>query len=302
MNIVVGLTRWREARFWHPAETMARHCRPRPAFLRALGHCDPPREIVIDGGCYHQIEILKHDSWAATSIYEGPAGRIICKLNRRQSIFGIPFAWLGRLLARHETRMLQALQGTGLVPRLFGQPTVNGRVLSNAVAHQYVPGHPLTLGDRVDDNFFSSLQSLLRHMHAEQMAYVDLHKRENVLVGDDGRPYLVDFQISLALPRWWPARAWPVRVLMRCFQTADHYHLLKHWIAHRPDQCRMSEKELARHRPWPIRLHRLLAVPFRTLRRRLLSVLRVRDRRGMAASEFFAEDAVRRLSRSCPQG
>ena len=47
-------------------------------------------------------------------------------------------------------------------------------------------------------------------------------------------------------------------------------------------------------RPWWIRAHRTVVVPFRTLRRRLLAALGVRDATGMAASEHFAEDAVRR--------
>ena len=45
-----------------------------------------------------------------------------------------------------------------------------------------------------------------------------------------------------------------------------------------------------------LRLHRLVAVPFRQLRRRLLVARGVRTGRGSAATEAFAEDAVRRES------
>ena len=34
--------------------------------------------------------------------------------------------------------------------------------------------------------------------------YVDLHKRENIIVNERGEPSLIDFQISLSWPGWFP--------------------------------------------------------------------------------------------------
>ena len=271
--------------------------RPRPPLLRAMGLYDPPLSVRVEGRVYRRLEILKHDSWAATAVYAGAGGRIVCKFNRQQPILGIPVAWLGRFLARREGRLLRRLQRTGHVPPLLRQPWVDGRRLRHAVAHEYVPGHPLSPDEWVNDRFFPRLRAVLRRMHGHGMAYVDLHKRENVIVGDDGRPYLVDFQISLCLPRRWPARSRLARATLRWFQDADEYHLLKHWARHRPDQCPLSAEEVPRRRPWPVRLHRLVGVPFRWVRRRLLVCLGIRSGRGMAESEYFAEDAVRRCLR-----
>ena len=56
------------------------------------------------------------------------------------------------------------------------------------------------------------LHDLLREIHRRNVAYVDTNKPENILLGDDGRPYLIDFQISWdldsllgnnPLTRWW---------------------------------------------------------------------------------------------------
>ena len=73
-------------------------------------------------------------------------------------------------------------------------------------------------------------------MHGRGIAYVDLHKRENILVGVDGQPYLIDFQIGLALPAWWPANLEMIEAVIRLAQHNDTYHLAKHVARCRPDQ------------------------------------------------------------------
>jgi hypothetical protein len=268
--------------------------RPRPALFRALGADDPPVEIEVGGRPYRRAEILKHDSWAATALFEGPAGRVVCKFNRRQSLLGVPMAWLGRALARHEARLLALLADLPNVPNLCGPVRVAGRVLPNAVAHDYVPGHPLRRQEQVRADFFPKLRDLLGEMHRRRMAYVDLHKRENIIVGDDGEPYLIDFQISLALTHRWADATGPAHVLLRLLQRSDEYHLHKHISKVRPDQEGVIAAGLKKQVPWWIRAHRLIAVPFRELRRRLLVALGVRVGKGRAVSEQFAEDAVRR--------
>ena len=70
-----------------------------------MGLYDPPLSVRVEGRVYRRLEILKHDSWAATAVYAGAGGRIVCKFNRQQPILGIPVAWLGRFLARREGRL-----------------------------------------------------------------------------------------------------------------------------------------------------------------------------------------------------
>ena len=268
--------------------------RPRPPVFRALGADDPPAEIEARGHVYRRSEIFKHDSWAATAIYEGPAGRIVCKFNRRQSVFGLPMRWLGRLLAKREGRMLSLLADLPNVPNPCGPIRVGGKVLDNAVGHDYVPGHPLGRNERVDDDFFPRLGRLLAEMHRRNMAYVDLHKAENIIVGDDGQPYLIDFQIGVALSRRWPATTEVAHWLLGVLRRSDEYHFRKRIAKNRPDVYAEMAPGGKKEMPWWIRVHRTIAVPFRSLRRRLLAAIRVRDGEGQAASEHFAEDAVRR--------
>ena len=133
-------------------------------------------------------------------------------------------------------------------------------------------------------------------MHKEGMAYVDLHKPENIIVGEDDSPYLIDFQISYYSSRNWWAKWSPMRIWLHYLQKSDVYHLRKHYARCRPDQCGYDSEQIAKHRPWWIRLHRMLFVPVRTARRRLLVLLGIRRGKGRVTSEHFAEDAVRRAA------
>jgi hypothetical protein len=268
--------------------------RPRPALFRALGHREPPDQVCINGHTYHKVRVFKHDSWAATAFYMGTNGRrVVCKFNRQQGLGWLPLHWIGHWLARREAALLRRLSHVPNLPRWSGDVYVGGVKQVHAVAHDFIPGHPLGRYEHVDDHFFPALKRCLTEMHRHDVAYVDLHKRENILVGADGKPYLLDFQISLALPPWWPANSTLTQILLHLFQRSDEYHLDKHVARCRPDQLGRDRASASAHRPWWIRLHRLVAVPFRTLRRGLLTRLGIRDQSGRVETEHFAEEVVR---------
>ncbi len=271
--------------------------RPRPALFRALGRAEPPQSIQIDGHTYQLDHLYKHDSWAATARYRGAHGSVVCKFNRTHSILGLPMKWLGRGLARREALVLERLAGLPGIPPGCGTIWADGLTCEHAVAHEYIPGRPLSKDVVLSDHFFEGLHTALRSIHRRGLAYVDLHKRENVLVGEDGQPYLIDFQVSFGLwhPRW--ARLNWVRNVLQALQDADRYHLAKHIKRCRPDQAHLLAELGDGRRPWWIEVHRFFAVPLRQLRRRLLTALGVRQKGGQATTELFPEEAVRQEQR-----
>jgi hypothetical protein len=265
------------------------NAKPRPAWLKALGKQSLPESVSINCVAHRLLETFKHDSWAATGLYESTTGALaVVKLHRQSPAFGVPMKWLGRLMARHETRLLVALADLKGIPALGGPVSVDGRTLPNAVSRRYINGHPLGNREPVNESFFPGLSALLSAMHSRKVVYVDLHKRENILVSDNGDACLIDFQISIAWPRWLPAGP-----LFRIMRRSDEYHLMKHWARCRPDQSGTDEAEVRGRIPWPIRVHRLVAVPARRLRRWLLVKLGVRTGKGRVESELFAEHALR---------
>jgi len=270
--------------------------RRRPAMFRALGRADPPPAITLDGETFRRAEILKHDSWAATAVYRSPSRVAKCKFNRTQPIGLVPMRWLGKLLARRERWFMSRLAGIEGVPKSLGVIHLDGRAVKTAIAHEWIPGHALTERERVTDAFFPQLLGILEAVHRRGVAHVDLHKRENILVDEAGRPCLIDYQISFGIPTESRVSRLLFGGVLRLLQRSDDYHLLKHRLKHRPDQVGLSPAEFERLRPWWIRAHRCVAVPFRTVRRRLLTALGIRSKTGHAFSEAFPEVAHRRAA------
>jgi hypothetical protein len=268
--------------------------RKRPAALRALGNDDPPSHVTVAGERIALERIVKHDSWAATAIYRDTAGRsIVCKFNRTQPLLIIPLGWIGRGLARREAGFLRQLADVELVPKDLGDVSVDGRRLPNAIARTYIDGEVLLLTEKVMPKFFDELRELLRAIHAHHIAYVDLHKRENIIVSRGGRPYLIDFQVCFGLSRRWPGNGGLARFVLARLQEIDDYHVNKHHARCLPET--LTPEEHARYLeppPW-IRAHRKIGVPLRTLRRRLLVLLGVRREGGSATSELEPEEAYR---------
>jgi hypothetical protein len=239
--------------------------------LYALRDCALPPQIECDGREYRLERTFKHDFFAATGLYRGDDGLAVLKVGRTNSAFALPLSWIGRLLCGHEVHLYEQAQDLPGVPRLVG------RVGPTGFLHDFVPGRPLERRDTVGPAFFDELQALLRELHTRHIAYVDLNKRQNILLGEDGKPYLIDFQIALHLPPAGWRRLWPVQWFLRRFQNADIYHCLKHKRRLRPDQ--LTEDELARVSRisiW-IRLHRWVARPLTHVRRWILRRLRSSD-------------------------
>jgi hypothetical protein len=273
----------------------AKSVRSRPAIFRALGADDPPLSVEVAGERFVRHEIFKHDSWAATATYSNGQRLIVCKFNRVQSVGWFATEWLGRRLAARERAALERLADLPNVPVSLGDVRVDGRIRRTAVAREYVAGHPLGKGETVGPFFFPTLETVLATMHDRGLAYVDLHKRENIIVGDDGRPYLIDFQIGFDAAarrvRHWPGVSWLFSILCQ----SDLYHLTKHVAKHDPLRSADAVEASERNRPWWIRAHRLVAVPFRELRRRMLKGIGVRSGAGRVESELFVEDGLRTI-------
>lgn len=235
--------------------------------MRALGRAGLPREISINGATYRLLRTVKHDFFAATAFYADDAGHtVVLKISRTTDFAGVPLAWLGRWLCRREMRFYNRCADLPNVPAVLGTVGPTGFV------HEFVPGRPLDKDCPVPDGFFAELQSLLADLHRRGLAYVDTNKPQNILVGDDGRPHLIDFQISWdvrelgdgAINRWWLGR----------LQQEDLYHVLKHKRRMRPDEMSDDETERATRKSALIRFHRFVTRPYFLLRRHTFKRLR----------------------------
>lgn len=243
-------------------------------FMYALGAGGPPESVQAGGRHFVLERLVKHDFWAATAFYKNVASgeRVVLKFGRTHRLAILPMRWVGRTLANRESYFYQRLADVAAVPRWIGrlEPPWIG------FAHEYAPGRPLSEMKllRVEERFFEELAAVLRSMHERGIAYVDLHKPQNVLIDDEHGPHLIDFQISydidhgikrLLVPRI--ARSWLLRSLIR----ADWYHFLKHKNKFRADLLTAEERRALERRAWFIYVHRALIGPYRFVRRRLMN-------------------------------
>lgn len=248
----------------------SRQVKPPPAWLRALGRGEFPATIYVKGRDFTHERTYKHDFFAATALYEGKGERVVLKMGRIASLFGVPLIFVGVFLARREARLLNLARG------IKGIPECPGIVGKTGLVRGYVEGAPLKKGDRPNDEFFPRLSKMLDELHAMGMAYVDLEKPENILLGIDGRPYLIDFQISWHV-KGWIGRSWLFRRILGVLQTSDRYHLMKHWRKLRPDQLDPEQFEKLGRPPFWIRWHRRVFRPVTVARRHVLVWLGARE-------------------------
>jgi hypothetical protein len=229
----------------------------------------PPEEILIAGARYRLVRVFKHDSYAATTLYEAvgttggpPVDKIVVKLYRTQPFCGLPMAWLGRLSRGHEQAIYAALAGVQGVPRWVGPVGQTG------FAVEYIDARTLHHCDPVPPGYFDRMHRILDAVHARGVAYMDADKRSNMLVGAGGEAFLIDFQIAIRRRDDWP---WPLRALaarlVRYVQDKDLYHLYKHKRRLAPAELTDQERRLSRRRAGWHWLHRKITKPYRAVRR-----------------------------------
>jgi hypothetical protein len=200
--------------------------------------------LEIEGRPYRVLEVLKEDRYARSSLLErAPGDRFVLKESVMRLPPGVRVPPLAALLARHEAGLYRRLAGVRGIPRLECRPR------PDAFLREYVEGATVRETRRLPDGFFASLEEVLLAVHARGVAYVDLAKEENVIVGSDGRAWLVDFQVSVA-------REGPLRPLVGMLQREDLYHLSKMRLRRRPDQATEEDRGRVGGRSRLGRLHR----------------------------------------------
>jgi serine/threonine protein kinase len=150
---------------------------------------------------------LKRDSLGRIELLDGPAGRMLRRVACGSRIPGS--GWIARGLLRRERRALQRLQGLAGVPALLDSalyetaPSRDGArpASRDVLLREWIAARPLHLASELPEDFFERLADLVEELHARRVCHNDLHKEPNILVAEDGRPALVDFQLASHHPR-----------------------------------------------------------------------------------------------------
>lgn len=111
---------------------------------------------------------------------------------------------VARLLLRRERAALRALDGLAFLPQLRDDATAVGAAgidgepprAADVLLRSWLDGEPLWQVEALASDFFAVLRERVQAMHARGVCHNDLHKENNVLVGGDGWPRLIDFQLA----------------------------------------------------------------------------------------------------------
>ncbi len=235
--------------------------------MRALGRKNLPETLSIDDVPWELVRTHKHDFWAVTGFYQNAAGELaVLKMGRTEPFCGMSMEWTGRFLCRREMRFYEKLADLPNVPQVMG------RVGTTGFVHEYAKGEPLSRDRRVPDGFFDRLLELMEELHRRGLAYVDANKPQNILLGDDGLPHLIDFQISWDVKEF--GENFVTRWFLKRMYRADIYHVLKHKKRMRPDEMTEEQWRIVTERSRTIRIHRFLTKPYFKFRRTTFKRLR----------------------------
>jgi serine/threonine protein kinase len=115
------------------------------------------------------------------------------------------------------------------VPELFG--VVGGLALViEEVQGRSIEGHEKK--ERLPVQFFESLRELVEQIHRRGLCHCDLKRAANVLVGEDGSPYLVDWSAAILEREF---RFFPARLIYNRFLLDDRYAVIKLQLRHCPE-------------------------------------------------------------------
>ena len=141
-----------------------------------------------------------------------------------------------RGLARHlMCREHRALTRLALGDGLEGIPRTLDFV-PDRLTRSWIEGAPMQVVQPRDPAYFRAAARLVRRLHAANVIHNDLAKETNWLVTADGRPALVDFQLSMTLTRR--------GALARALGHDDVRHLLKHKRSYLPEKLTAREKRI----------------------------------------------------------
>lgn len=143
---------------------------------------------------------------------------------------------IGRFLVWREEKAYRRLRGLKGIPTLFR--VVDGM----ALILEKIPGESLENLEkrkRLPKSFFDALEEIVEDAHARGVAHCDLKRAPNLLLGHDGKPYIVDWSAAVCrseLPLF------PFNLIYRRLVRDDLHAITKVQLRHCPEE--VSKKRL----------------------------------------------------------
>jgi len=145
--------------------------------------------------------------------------------------------WFGRVIAPvliwREASALRRLAGVRGIPRIHRQLDARGLLM------EYIPATPWPKAGAPEAAYLE-LDRLVGAMHERGVAHCDLRAPSNILMDDEGMPYIVDFVARVCRGRIWNL---PWNWLFREFVAADRSALVKLRVRFAPRLASAADRQ-----------------------------------------------------------
>jgi RIO-like serine/threonine protein kinase len=143
---------------------------------------------------------------------------------------------IGRFLIWRETRAYRKLRGLKGVPTFYR--VIDGLALViEEISGQSIEG--LEKREKLSKEFFVELRALVESVHRRGLAHCDLNRAPNILLGHDGKPYIVDWSASISEQEF---KFFPLNLIPKRFFLDDLNAIIKVQLRHSPSSITPEEK------------------------------------------------------------
>ncbi len=166
---------------------------------------------------------------------------------------------VGRFLVWRESKAYRRLTGLKGVPCCFRS------IEGIALILEEIPGkniEDLEKEEMLPKEFFEELRKLVERVHERGLAHCDLKRAPNILLGYDGKPYIVDWSASISETE---SRFFPLNLLYKRFLLDDFNAITKIQLRHCPESVTPEEKRHYDYRSRPEKLIRSIRNKARAL-------------------------------------
>jgi len=150
----------------------------------------------------------------------------------------------GRFLVWREAKAYKKMNGLRGVPSLY-------RVVGGlALVIEEIPGMDLEEaenGTKLPDGFFDALKEVVDGFHERGVAHCDLKRAANILVGQDGNPYIIDWAAAIFRNKY---RIPFFNLIYRRFLQDDYNAITKRKLRLYPELVDPEERAIYDHRSW----------------------------------------------------
>jgi RIO-like serine/threonine protein kinase len=169
----------------------------------------------------------------------------------------------GRFLVWREAKAYKKISNLKGIPTFF-------RVIGGlAIVTEEISGMDLATlkgKKRLPDGFFDALKKVVDGFHKRGVVHCDLKSGNNILLGHDGLPYIIDWAAAISRSEF---SLPPLNLIYKRFVLDDYNAIIKQKLKHAPELVDFEEKQNYYHRSWAEKSMRALRDSLRTLLKKI---------------------------------